>query len=398
MNKKPGIKKTHEEYVSQVKELNPNICVIGKYINSITKTSHLCLLDGHKWDATPRDILSGYGCPLCGKKAISGPPKYINSIWGSEFKEYLSNFLTEEQMKKYMPFSGKYLVAKCPNCGTTKRTTPALLMRRGIKCQMCSDGISYPNKFTRAFISQISGISTLEYEYSPDWLVINGHKCFYDIYFEHKGKKYIVEVDGIIGHGNSDLFLKENDTHTVKHDKVKEFLAEQHGIEVIRIDAKKSDAEYLKQNIMRSKLPHVLCFRESDINWAYCQKFAVSSLAIAAGKLWDDGWLIRDIAKKLGVCSSTAKRYLVTLSKMNACTYSKELARKRVGKYQTGKNGTMSKKTIRLSDLKIYGSAKEAGRDNGLSSDMIYHRCKNHVDFMYYDEWMNIQKSNKKGA
>ena len=70
-----NMKLTHEEYVEKVKDVNPNIEVLGKYINSSTKILHRCKIDGYEWYARPYNILNGRGCPKCksskGEKAIS---------------------------------------------------------------------------------------------------------------------------------------------------------------------------------------------------------------------------------------------------------------------------------------------------------------------------------------
>lgn len=62
---KNKLKKTHEEYVNQVKEKNPDIQVVGTYVNSNTAIIHKCLLDGHEWSVLPSTILNGGGCPQC---------------------------------------------------------------------------------------------------------------------------------------------------------------------------------------------------------------------------------------------------------------------------------------------------------------------------------------------
>ena len=66
-------RKTHEEFVLQVKNKFPNIDVVGLYIGNKTKIEFQCLVDGcfNKWMARPDNILSGYGCPKCAKKKIS---------------------------------------------------------------------------------------------------------------------------------------------------------------------------------------------------------------------------------------------------------------------------------------------------------------------------------------
>lgn len=57
--------KSYDEYIVQLKELNPNIICIGEYKNSTTKVLHRCLLDDFEWEAVPSQILAGRGCPKC---------------------------------------------------------------------------------------------------------------------------------------------------------------------------------------------------------------------------------------------------------------------------------------------------------------------------------------------
>ena len=61
-------KKTHDEYVQDVTKINPNIEVIGEYVNTRTPILHKCRFDGYEWLARPNNIITGTGCPLCGKK------------------------------------------------------------------------------------------------------------------------------------------------------------------------------------------------------------------------------------------------------------------------------------------------------------------------------------------
>lgn len=60
--------KTHEQYVQELKEINPNVEVIGMYINSITPILHKCLIDGYEWYTTPMTMLNG-GCPQCNESS-----------------------------------------------------------------------------------------------------------------------------------------------------------------------------------------------------------------------------------------------------------------------------------------------------------------------------------------
>lgn len=59
-------RKTHEEYVEELKIKNPNVEVSGKYVNVKMKILHRCKICKHEWSARPTNVLSGYGCPMCG--------------------------------------------------------------------------------------------------------------------------------------------------------------------------------------------------------------------------------------------------------------------------------------------------------------------------------------------
>jgi predicted RNA-binding Zn-ribbon protein involved in translation (DUF1610 family) len=210
------------------------------------------------------------GCAVCSRIAIGPAPTYVNSIFASNYKNYFSVYMTEEQMKLYMPKSERKILVTCPQCGHVKKIAICDLLRNGLGCPKCSDGVSYPNKFGRNFIEQLN-VKNIIYEYRPKWLVVNDNQCSYDIYFEYNDTKYIIEMDGGLGHGNFTYKrIDGNDIDGLRRDLAKDKLAQANGITVIRIDCKKSDSNYIKDNIMNSPLPSILNFSESDIDWAKC--------------------------------------------------------------------------------------------------------------------------------
>lgn len=73
-------KKTHEEYVKEVTIINPNIVVIGKYVNAKTKIMHKCKIDGYEWLASPNKILFGRGCPKCAGNNRKTKEEYISEL------------------------------------------------------------------------------------------------------------------------------------------------------------------------------------------------------------------------------------------------------------------------------------------------------------------------------
>ncbi|MCM1142786.1 MAG: hypothetical protein NC453_29820, partial [Muribaculum sp.] len=73
-------RKTHEQYVDEVKTINSNIEVVGEYINNATPIVHRCKIDSYEWNATPSGILSGSGCPKCANNIKKTHNQYIHEL------------------------------------------------------------------------------------------------------------------------------------------------------------------------------------------------------------------------------------------------------------------------------------------------------------------------------
>lgn len=103
-NEKIGnkLRKTHEEYVEEVKLIDKNIVVIGQYIDSKTPILHKCLIDSYEWYAIPTNILCNHGCPKCnesiGEKTIR---KYLDNNRITYLPQYTFDDCKD---KKVLPF------------------------------------------------------------------------------------------------------------------------------------------------------------------------------------------------------------------------------------------------------------------------------------------------------
>ena len=58
-------RKTHEEFIQQMKKINSDIEFLSEYITSKTKIHCKCKIDGHEWCPQPSNLLQGQGCPKC---------------------------------------------------------------------------------------------------------------------------------------------------------------------------------------------------------------------------------------------------------------------------------------------------------------------------------------------
>lgn len=72
--------KTHEEYVKTLNTINPMIIPLRRYINSKTPILHKCLKCGYEWLVSPGNLLNHKGCPSCSKRARMTQDEYILKV------------------------------------------------------------------------------------------------------------------------------------------------------------------------------------------------------------------------------------------------------------------------------------------------------------------------------
>jgi len=206
----------------------------------------------------------------------------------------------------------------CPDCGEVKdkpMKINSLFLNKSIGCQYCGDNYSYPNKIMLNVFTQSRSI--FETEYSPDWLKPKR----YDFYFEvDKNKQYIVEMDGKF-HNFDNLMNGITAEENKKIDDYKDLKAQEQGIEVIRINCEESNIDYIKNNIISSRLSEIIDL--SNINWVECEEFALSNLCkrICKFKTDNPNMSTLEISKSLKLCKATINKYLNKGTKIGWCNY-----------------------------------------------------------------------------
>ena len=60
-----------ETFKERMKEINPNIEVLGEYINSDSKIDCKCKICGNPWSPIPSSLLKGHGCQKCSNLRLS---------------------------------------------------------------------------------------------------------------------------------------------------------------------------------------------------------------------------------------------------------------------------------------------------------------------------------------
>ena len=303
-----GIKLTNEEFIRRVKE-NREITPLEEYVNRNTKISFMCK-KGHTWKVRPSDILSGRGCPYCAnKRVLIG----YNDL-ATTSQDICQHLVHVDDAYKYTRWSNKRIDFKCTLCGHVQNRRVSTIAHRGFRCEHCGHGISYPNKFGRLFFNQLP-IKEYKTEYHPKW----ASPYIYDFYFEHNGKQYIVEFDGLQhfrdgGSFNTPLHVRQ------EIDNTKNKLAADHGVDLIRIDCKKSEREYIRNSIECSKLNEL--FDLSIVDWMLCDEGAQKNLVKLTCDLWMSGIQSFDeLSRKLHLGNSTVRDYIRKGVSLGWCDY-----------------------------------------------------------------------------
>ena len=304
-------KRTNEEFLKELTNLNNGITALDKYIDNKTKIRFRCRY-GHIWLASPQDILYGKsGCPFCsGRYPILGE----TDLWTTR-PDIARMMKNKDDGYKYSQGSHKQVDFICPNCGAVLHKEIKTVCQQGIGCKYCSDHISYPNKFIREVL-KYTDVINIEPEWSPEWI----GQYRYDIYFEKDNKPYIVEMDGGLGHGCREIRSKDRLT-SKEVDVIKDTEAMNHNITLIRIDCNYGKIynrfEYIRDNIINSQLSKIIDL--SYVDWDSCNINATSSYVILASKLFNDGSSVQDISDFCGYSTHTIRQWLYQAEKIGLC-------------------------------------------------------------------------------
>ena len=208
----------------------------------------------------------------------------------------------------------KHYSLKCLDCNNTYDRSEGHVRNRGVKCPICGDGISYPQKFMTSVLKQLKVDFTTEY-------IINENKdSRYDFYIPHLN--LIIEVHGVQHYNGS---FKSYGGRTLEeeqeNDRIKMKTALELGYNYIVINAKDSSIEWLKNSIEKSEMNTM--FNLAIINWEECGMFATSSFTKQVCEDFEDNdsAIANKLAIKYGVARTTIVRHLKKGAKFGWCDY-----------------------------------------------------------------------------
>ena len=252
------------------------------------------------------------------------------SILRPDLIKYFSN---KEDAYKYSPGSSKKVKIICLNCKNLRDVSIHQLTSYSYNCKKCGDGISYPEKFMFNVLDQLD--INFQSQLSKTTLKWCG-KYKYDFYI--KDLNCIIEVHGLQHYKNTTRWRTLAEEQ--ENDKEKEELAKKNNIKnYIIIDCSKSDIDWIKNNIIKSRLSTLLNIKEGSINWLECHEYSCNSLVKVVCELWSKGNDLISIKNKLKINKATVRSYLRQGVKLNWCNYDpNEEMIKNYNKDRTGNN------------------------------------------------------------
>lgn len=281
------------------------------YKNNSTKLILLCNKHG-EFEKTWAHLQKHPNCPIC--TGSSKTPNNYNSVYKKR-PDLIKYFNSKEDSKKYTSNSNKKYEFKCPDCGYKKIYQINTLTNYGFSCDVCSDGISIPEKFCRNLLDVLN----INYEFHKRFYWSNNKE--YDFYLnEHN---LIIEIHG--SHHYTDTGVSKHQ-EVKKNDTYKKDLAFKNNINrYIEINAIKSTEKWLSDSFY-NELKEL--FELDNIKWDKVFKRCLVSNVINANNLWEEYKNAKEIAKKLKLSYSTILKYLKIGELYNLSTYSLEKQKK----------------------------------------------------------------------
>jgi predicted RNA-binding Zn-ribbon protein involved in translation (DUF1610 family) len=326
---------------------------------------------------------SGNGCPYCRGLRVNN-----TNCLATTHPEISRMLLNKQRGLELTSGSHKKVDFTCPNCGNIVRNKMVKdVIRQGLPCSKCSDGVSYPEKFLICLLQQLN--IAFEKEISFEWSkrIVHPNKKLcgnkkYDFYLpslniiiETHGRQHYVESFGKFGGRD----IKEEQDN----DSLKEALAKNNYIkDYIVINSSESDYLFMKEKILNSKLNYI--FDLNTVDWLKCHEYACGTLVKEASDLWNSGVKnAREIGVILNLNRSTIIRFLKRATEIGWIKYNPKTEMVTSNRYNAEKN---AKKVIQLSKsgdfIKGYFSMAEAAESVGIHHTSISKVCnKNEVRY-----------------
>lgn len=320
-----GIQLTQEQFCKDIYDLyGSDYSIVSEYKglrNKVLIKHNKC---GNVFEKNAGNIRRKNGVLRCPCEINKGHrvtfDKNINSIAVVD-TEFAKLFLNPDDTWKYTCNSAKRSDFLCPNCGNIIKNKMIYDVHlNGLKCSCRNNGMSIAEKFVYTLLNMKSNVldgNTFLYDKTTEWSC--GKR--YDFIFSIKGTMYIVETHGLQHYEQSKLFIRSLDEEKANDLYKKNLALDNDVLEVnyIVIDCRKSDIDFIKDNVLNSRLKDV--FELQNFNWDECISALTQSLITYSCELYNSGYKTKEIAQMTGLHQGTVSKYLNTGTQLGLCKF-----------------------------------------------------------------------------
>lgn len=230
--------KTQDEYIEEVKLKNPNIEVIGEYVDARTKILHKCLIHNVIWETLPTNILKGCGCCECLKEKISNKNGSSHDEYVVKLSSINPNIIV---LETYINTEIK-IKHKCKVCGHEWKVKPGNILA-GKGCPKCNESHGEKNISNYLNANNIIYIPQYTFDDCKDKrsLPFDFYIPELNICIEYDGEQHFKAVD----HFGGEEGLKTRQLH----DQIKTDYCKNNNISLLRIKYNENIEEKLNSFI-----------------------------------------------------------------------------------------------------------------------------------------------------
>ena len=230
---------TTERYCQAVRDINPNIEVLGEYVGARTPILHKCKIDNHEWETIPNRVLRKAGCPICGNRRISQKLSKTHKKYVKEVS------ICNPDIEVLGEYAGTKtpILHKCKKDGHEWMITPSNVLS-GKGCPQCKE--SKGERIVRQWLERNKVIYKSQYKF-PDCkdkcaLPFDFYLPEYNTCIEYDGGQHFFPVN-FSGEGAE---YTEQQFKTIQyHDQIKNQYCADNGITLLRIPYFKNIEEEL---------------------------------------------------------------------------------------------------------------------------------------------------------
>lgn len=321
-----------------------------------------CLQCGHIGIKLEGSIRKHTGCEVCTGMIVRETNCIANT--SPEVLRYLVN---PEDGYLYSRGSTKKVKVQCPECKNVFMVNVSKLISRGLRCQFCGDGVSVPEKYAAELLSQITNQTGIHFsrQVKFEW----SDPLVYDFVCEER--KLIVETHGIQHYnGGFQNYGARSLSEEQENDEHKAMLAKDNGYQLITIDCRYSEKDFL-QNAFSTSVLLSEFFPTANIDYDACFARSQKTLVKDVVELFNGGKTRNEIARQLDIGATTVSRYLRRATSLGWCQYDPKAEMRKSAK----QNAPESKIKVRCNETgEIFDSMSTAAQwcNTSVSNISVY--------------------------